>query len=394
MRILTFTSLFPNPADRTLGIFIYQRILHVACHSQNTVCVVAPVPYFPSWLPLAKWKQMGKIPRMEQIGPLTVYHPRYFLVPKVSMYFHGLLMFLGSFPLLRKLHRQIGFDCIDAHYVYPDGFAAMLAGKCMGLPVVVSGRGSDINLLAGFRGIRQMARWTLRHASRCIAVSREIASRMLALGAPESKITIIGNGVDPTRFQAMDRNQARQALGLPPSAPIIVAVGALVAVKNHRLLLEAARGILDQHPDLKVYIIGEGILRTPLEEFALRAGLGGCVHFPGKCDNQELHQWYSASNVSCLPSSREGWPNVVLESLACGTPVVATRVGAVPEILISPEMGIIVEPDVGALQDGLCQALGQSWDQSRISKYALTRTWDDVAHEVEKTLQAAILDAS
>ncbi len=132
MRILTFTSLFPNPADRTLGIFIYQRILHVACHSQNTVCVVAPVPYFPSWLPLAKWKQMRKIPRMEQIGPLTVYHPRYFLVPKVSMYFHGLLMFLGSFPLLRKLHRQIGFDCIDAHYVYPDGFAAMLAGKCMG----------------------------------------------------------------------------------------------------------------------------------------------------------------------------------------------------------------------------------------------------------------------
>ncbi len=118
------------------------------------------------------------------------------------------------------------------------------------------------------------------------------------------------------------------------------------------------------------------------------------MHFPGKCDNQELHQWYSASNVSCLPSSREGWPNVVLESLACGTPVVATRVGAVPEILISPEMGIIVEPDVGALQDGLCQALGQSWDQSRISKYALTRTWDDVAHEVEKTLQAAILDAS
>jgi teichuronic acid biosynthesis glycosyltransferase TuaC len=394
MRILTFTSLFPNTADRTLGIFIYQRIVHVACHSQNTVCVVAPVPYFPSWLPLTKWKNLEKIPRMEHIGRLTVYHPRYFLVPKVSMYAHGLLMFLGCFALLRKLHRQIGFDCIDAHYVYPDGLAAVLAGRFMALPVVVSGRGSDITLLAGFRGIRQMARWTLRHASRCIAVSREIANRMVALGAPESKITVIGNGVDPTRFQAVDRNQARQSLGLPPRVRMIVAVGALVAVKNHRLLLEAARGILKQYPDLQVYVIGEGVLRAQLEVFAQRAGLGECVHFPGKCDNQELHQWYSAADVSCLSSSREGWPNVVLESLACGTPVVATRVGAVPEILISPDLGTIVEKDVAALRDGLCQALGRSWDRKRISDYALTRTWEDVAHEVEKTLQTAIRDVS
>lgn len=394
MRILTFTSLFPNTADRTLGIFIYQRILHVACHSQNTVCVVAPVPYFPSWLHLAKWKNLGKIPRVEQIGQLTVYHPRYFLVPKVSMYAHGLLMFLGCFALLRKLHSQIGFDCIDAHYVYPDGLAAVLAGRFMALPVVVSGRGSDINLLAGFRGIRQMVGWTLRHASRCIAVSREIAARMVALGAPESKITVIGNGVDPTRFQAVDRNQARQSLGLPARVRMIVAVGALVAVKNHRLLLEAAHGILKQYPDLQIYVIGEGVLRTQLEMFAQRAGLGECVHFPGKCDNQELHQWYSAADVSCLSSSREGWPNVVLESLACGTPVVATRVGAVPEILISPDLGTIVEKDVAALRDGLCHALGRSWDRKRISDYALTRTWEDVAHEVEKTLQTAIRDVS
>lgn len=310
------------------------------------------------------------------------------------MFFHGVLMFLGSFALLRKLHRQIGFDCIDAHYVYPDGLAAVLAGKLIGLPVVVSGRGSDINLLAVFRGVRQMVRWTLRHASRCISVSREIANRMAALGVPENKITVIGNGVDPRRFRATDRTQARQALGLPPRARMIVAVGALVAVKNHRRLLEAAREVREQHPDLQVYVIGEGILRAQLEEFAQRTGLGECLHFPGKCDNQRLHQWYSAADVSCLSSDREGWPNVVLESLACGTPVVATNVGAVPEILSSPELGIVVEPDAAALRDGLCQALRRSWDQKRISDYALTRTWDDVAREVEKALQAAVRDPS
>src|SRR5205807_4294034 len=286
--------------------------------------------------------------------------PRCFLGPKVSMYLHGLLMFLGCFALVRKLHRHSGFDCIDAHYVYPDGLAAVLAGKLMGLPVVVSGRGSDIHLLATFRGIRSMVRWTLKHASRCIAVSGEIANRMVALGLPESKIAVIGNGIDPTRFQAMDRNEARQALGLPLGVRMVVAVGALVAVKNYRLLMEASREVLQRYPDLKVYVVGEGDLRAQLEEFAQGAGLGECVRFPGKCDNTELHRWYSAADVSCLSSSREGWPNVVLESLACGTPVVATRVGAVPEILTSPELGIMVEPDVKALRDGLCQALDRS----------------------------------
>jgi glycosyltransferase involved in cell wall biosynthesis len=394
MRILTFTSLFPSPADTTLGIFIHQRMRHVACHSQNTVCVVAPVPYFPAWLPSTRWRAISRIPKIEVTDGITVYHPRYLLLPKVSMYFHGLLIFLGCFLLLRKLHRKIRFDCIDAHYVYPDGFAAVLAGKLLRLPVVVSARGSDINVLSKFRVVRPMVRWTLRNSTRNIAVSRALLDEMMRLGAPPEKIAVIGNGVDEKRFRPLERAEARQALGMPAKAQVVIAVGALAPVKNHEMLIEAASRVVQRYPDLRIYIIGEGNQRKHLEDLASRSGLEGCISFPGKRPNEELNLWYSAANVTCLPSRKEGWPNVVLESLACGTPVVATNAGAVPEILTSPELGIVVEQDSMAMAEGLCQALGRTWDRQQITRYALTRTWESVAQEVETYLQGAIDDAS
>lgn len=165
MQILTFTSLFPNSSDKTLGVFIYQRMAHVNRRPGNRVTVVAPVPYFPSWLKSSRWSGMSGIPRMEQIGELTVFHPRYLLLPKISMYFHGLLMFLGSFLLVRKLHQQTRFDCIDGHYIYPDCFAAILMGKLLGVPVVASARGTDINLFPSFRLLRPMIRWTVKNTA-------------------------------------------------------------------------------------------------------------------------------------------------------------------------------------------------------------------------------------
>jgi glycosyltransferase involved in cell wall biosynthesis len=310
------------------------------------------------------------------------------------MYFHGLLIFLGCFLLLRKLHRKIRFDCIDAHYVYPDGFAAVLAGKLLRLPVVVSARGSDINVLSKFRVVRPMVRWTLRNSTRNIAVSRALLDEMMRLGAPPEKIAVIGNGVDEKRFRPLERAEARQALGMPAKAQVVIAVGALAPVKNHEMLIEAASRVVQRYPDLRIYIIGEGNQRKHLEDLASRSGLEGCISFPGKRPNEELNLWYSAANVTCLPSRKEGWPNVVLESLACGTPVVATNAGAVPEILTSPELGIVVEQDSMAMAEGLCQALGRTWDRQQITRYALTRTWESVAQEVETYLQGAIDDAS
>lgn len=383
MRILTFSSLFPNATDKTFGVFIYQRMAHVHRRPGNHVCVVAPVPYFPSWLRITRWNTLGEIPRREEIGGMTIYHPRYLMLPRVSMYVQGLLIFLGSFLLVRKLHRQNSFDCIDAHYIYPDCFAAVIIGKLLLLPVVASARGTDINLYPKFRGLRPMIRWTLKNTAGNIGVCRALADEMIALGAPSEKVTVIGNGVDLKRFHPVDRTEARRKLEIPDYALVAVAVGALIPRKGFQFLIPAMALIAERFPKLRLYLVGKGD-QAELKALAQSQGIADRVFFAGSRPNEELNLWYSAADVSCLVSSREGWPNVVLESLACGTPVLATGLWGVPEILVSPELGIMVQQQISEIAGGLGRALTRPWDRNLIINYARTRTWSVVAEEVEK----------
>jgi len=390
MRILTFTSLFPNAVQPWHGIFVYQRVVHLARRPGNSVTVVAPVPYAPSWSPGSHWREMSRIPRREQFGGLEVFHPRYFLVPKISMLVHGLAMYLGSESLVRELHAKTKFDCIDAHYVYPDGFAAALLGRSLGIPVIVSARGTDISLFPTFRTIRPMIRWTLQNSAGSVGVSNALKDLMLELGAPADRAAAIGNGVDIEHFQPMARGDARRKLGIPEDSEIAVAVGNLVPVKGHQFLIPALAQLVARHPKIRLYIVGEGESRAALEAMARRVGVQDRVFFVGRKPNEELKYWYSAADVSCLASSREGWANVLLESLACGTPVVATRVWGTPEIISSPELGVLVDQTAESIAGGLQLAMQKQWDREYLARYAASRTWDVVAEEVENFLSARI----
>jgi teichuronic acid biosynthesis glycosyltransferase TuaC len=383
LRILTFTSLFPNSVDPTYGIFIYQRSSQLALRPGISVAVVSPVPWFPKWLKTRRWRSASEIPSQEQFGNLSVHHPRYPLLPKISMPFHALLMFLGSIACVRRLNRLAKIDCIDAHFVYPDGLAAVLLGKILGVPVIVSARGTDINFFPSFRLIRPMIRWTLAQADGVVAVSSALKEAMVSLGAEPHKIHVIPNGVNAELFQPMDREEAKRNLNLPPQGPLLVSVGALIRPKGHLTLIRAFATIAPRHPELKLYILGEGPLRSALESLVRDLNLQDRVHLPGKRPNEELQQWFNAADVSLLVSEREGWPNVLTESMACGTPVVATRVGGVPEIIHSPELGIVVDQTVGSVADGIERALLKKWDREAISKQTRTRTWSKVASELE-----------
>jgi glycosyltransferase involved in cell wall biosynthesis len=335
-------------------------------------------------MPVRAWRMAAQVRREEQIGELDVHHPRYFLVPKVSMPFHGALMFLGCRQLVLRLHREMKFDCIDAHFVFPDGFAACLLGKMLNLPVIVSARGTDMTLYPRFQTIQPLIRWTLKKATGLIAVSESLKTAMLELGAPATKIRVISNGVDVARFSAEDRGAARQKLGLSGEGKIVVSVGALLPVKCHERLISALAALKQNRPALRAYVVGEGPSRSKLQGLITRARLSEHVFLVGSRPNEELKYWFSAADVSCLTSSREGWPNVVSESLACGTPVVATRVGGVPEVIPSLEFGIIVEPTVAAITAGLESALGRSWNREVLTAHARARTWDVVAREVQE----------
>ena len=390
MRVLAFTNLFPNGADPTFGVFIYQRIVHLSRRAGNFVEVVAPVPFFPRWLPAKRWSAVSQLPATERIGPLTVHHPRYFLLPKISMPLHGLFMYWGSLPLVRKLHAEKKFDCIDAHFVYPDGFAAVLLGRRLGIPVMVSARGTDINSYPSHALIRPMVRWTLRKAAACVAVSAALKEKMTEVCGEDISIHTIPNGVDTDRFWRTDIGEAREALSLSKTNRLIVAVGSLTETKRHQLLIRAIRGIAPRYPGIQLFIFGEGPCRDALERLVQELGLVEQVHLPGKIPNETLRLWFSAADLSCLTSAREGWPNVVTESLACGTPVVATRVGGIPEILHSPELGVLVEETPESLAAGLEQALSRSWNREAISRQTRARTWDVVATEVEEVLMTQI----
>jgi len=303
---------------------------------------------------------------------------------------HGLLIFLGCLRLAARLHRETAFDCIDAHYVYPDGFAGVLLGKALGIPVIVSARGTDVNLFPSFRLIRPMIRWTLHHAAGVIAVSQSLKNAISALGVPPNKIATIGNGIDARRFYFLEQSEARRQLGLPRDGKLAVSVGSLLPVKCHDLLISATAQLVTRHPDLRLYIAGEGPMRPKLGALIRQHGLNGRVVLLGNQANERLGLWFNAADISCLTSSREGWPNAVSESIACGTPVVATRVGGVAEIITSEEIGILVDANEQSIADGLAKALSKTWDRDALARHGQRRTWGAVAEEVEKFISARI----
>ena len=389
MRILTFTSLFPNGRNPDFGIFIFQRTAHLARREGNAVEVIAPVPYVPTFLKGTARGSVASIPQTEEVGNLQVHHPRYLLAPKVSMPLHGLLMYAGCLGYVKRLHAKHRFDCIDAHYVFPDGLAAVLIGRSLGIPVVVSARGTDIHTFQSFATIRPQIRWTLRHAARVIAVSDSLAAIMLDLEPSLRRIQTIGNGVDSGRFFPENQLVARDKLGLDLGDRIIVSVAALKHVKGPDLLVRAAALLKKSFARCKVLFVGAGAELASLQKLAQQLNCADICQFVGPVPNEQLKTYYSAADVSCLASRNEGWPNVILESLACGTPVVATGVGEVPRLLANPELGIIVDPTPEAIHAGLSRALQQQWNRETLSAYAQGHTWENVAARVEAVLKQA-----
>ncbi len=301
-------------------------------------------------------------------------------------------MFLGTFTLVRRLHRKMKFDCIDAHYVYPDGLAATLLARLLKIPVIISARGTDINHFPKFRMIRPMIRWTLKQSDGLVGVCTALKDAMVEIGAQPAKVQVIGNGVDLQRFAPIDRAAARRKLGISEEGKIVVSVGSLIPRKGFQYLIPAFAKVAPRHPGLQLYLVGEGNFRRELEGVVSKSGMQGRIHLVGNRANEELALWYSAAEVSCLVSSREGWPNVLLESMACGTPVVATRVWGVPEIIVSSELGIMVEQNTEEIANGLERALQTQWDRTTLVQHARTRTWEVVAEEVEDFLAARVFE--
>jgi len=360
LKVLTFSTLFPSSVRPGHGIFVETRLRELVKSGEIESRVVAPVPWFPSTNP--RWGDYARFaatPAREQRNGLDVLHPRYLLLPKVGMTSAPLTLALGARGALRQLIREgFDFDVIDAHYYYPDGVAAALLARWFGKPLTVTARGSDLNLIGQHALPRRFMRWASQVASASIGVSQALVERMRELGVQSRQQLALRNGVDLTRFKAeADPAALRARLGIE-GQPLLLSVGNLVPLKGHDLVIQALGLLRGQGLDARLCIIGAGPLRADLEALAERQGLSAQVRFLGALPQDELAAWYGAADMLVLASEREGWPNVLLESMACGTPVVATAVGGIPEIVEPPLTGRIVQQRTA---QGLADAAASLW---------------------------------
>lgn len=353
MKVLLFSTLYPSEQRPIHGIFVETRLRELVKTGHVDARVVAPVPWFPFKNPrFGEYAKFAATARHEIRHGLEVYHPRYFLPPRVGVTLAPFSMALGALGTVRRLQREgFDFELIDAHYYYPDGVAAALLARWFGKPLVVTARGTDLNLMPRYAVPRRLILGTAQLAGASIGVCQALMDQLQELGAEPGKLHTLRNGVDLKKFMPEPRAEARRRLGLAVGGHYLLSVGHLIERKGHFVAIDA---LALMAPDVSLLIVGEGPERPALEDQVRRLGLGARVRFAGMVAQQDLKWWYSAADALALCSSREGWANVLLESMACGTPVVATNIWGTPEVVSEPAAGILMESRTP-------QALTQAW---------------------------------
>ncbi len=374
LRLLTFTTLFPNAENPNHGVFVENRLRHLVESSEVTATVLAPVPYFPSASRrFGAWSRHARVAAVETRHGLVVHHPRYLTIPKVGMTLAPMLLARSArAALARLLAAGERFDAIDAHYLYPDGVAAMALGRAFDLPVVITGRGSDVTQIPGHHVPRWAIRRTIAAADGLVAVSAALKEAMIRLGAAANRVTVLRNGVDVDLFRPTERERVRDELGL--TGPTLISVGHLIERKRHHLTIAA----MPMLPGFKLLIVGEGPQRERLATLIAQLGLGDRVRLMGPQPHGDLPRLYGAADAMVLASSREGWANVLLESMACGTPVAATNIWGNPEVVRSAEAGVIIDDATPqGVAEGVARLFAALPDRAATRAYAEGFGWQE-----------------
>ena len=368
MKILTFSTLFPNAEKPGHGIFVETRLRHLVSSGRVEARVVAPIPWFPSTNPrFGQYARFAKAPRREVRHGIEVSHPRYPVLPKVGMSVAPLLLAQAVKPAIRRmLDEGYDFDLIDAHYFYPDGVAAAMLARAFGKPLVITARGSDITLFPQYALPRRQILWAARRADAVITVCNALRDEVVGMGIEADRVVSLRNGVDLELFRPVERT--------PNAMFTLLAVGHLVPVKAQDLII----GALPLLPGVRLVLAGDGPDRAKLEALANQLGVTDRVRFLGAVPQAQLRSHYGSADALVLSSSREGWANVLLEAMACGTPVVASRVYGTPEVVAAPEAGVLMaERSYQGVADAVNALRANYPDRAATRRYAERFSWDD-----------------
>jgi teichuronic acid biosynthesis glycosyltransferase TuaC len=375
IRTLTFTTLYPSETIPHHGIFVEQRLRHLLQGGEVETRVVAPVPWFPfKHRSMGEYGLLASIPRSENRHGIDIAHPRFPLIPKFGMSISPVLMALALRSVLKAINVQVGgFDLIDAHYFYPDGVTAVLLGRWLNKPVVITARGTDINLIPEYAVPRKWILWAARHCAAMITVSDALRDRLIELGADAAKVQTLRNGVDLDLFRPLDdRDGLRSKLGM--NRLTLLSVGHLIERKGHHLIIKA----LAELPQASLVIAGTGELQQELEHLAADVGVSDRVSFAGSLSHDELVEYYNAADALVLASSREGMANVILESIACGTPVIGTPIWGTPEVISESSAGVLTgDRSSEAIVAAVNELMRDLPPRDTVREFALRFSWDN-----------------
>jgi glycosyltransferase involved in cell wall biosynthesis len=378
--VVVLSGLFPSARQPGAGLFIRERMFRVA--RQLPLAVVAPSPWFPFQGLLRRWRKgfRAGAPRYESQQGIDVWYPRYFSFPGVLKQFDGVFMALGALPRLWRLRRMGRLDIIDAHFAYPDGYAASLVGRWLGVPVTITLRGTEPRH-ARDPALAPRLRAALHAAARVFAVSTSLRNEALRMGAEATKVLVVGNGVDLDKFRPVPREEARRAIGLSEQGPVLITVGALVERKGFHSVIDLLPTLREQWPGIRYLIVGgsspEGDITEALRAQVRELALEDAVRFVGQVAPDALHCVLSAADLFVLATSNEGWANVLLEAMACRLPVVTTDVGGNAEVVADPALGAVVPfGDRAALLEAIRTTLSTPRDGDTIRAHAERNTWD------------------
>jgi teichuronic acid biosynthesis glycosyltransferase TuaC len=380
-RLLVFSSLFPSDVSPTSGTFIRERMFRVAEHIP--IVVVSPQVWSPlDWFVRLFRKSFRPIGKpFETINGIDIFRPKVLSVPAVFKQFDGLFMAWGTAAIVKKLNISFRPTIIDAHFAYPDGFAAAHHAQKLKLPLTITLRGSKDEWLIGTPR-EALLKKALQSATQLIAVSeslkKDVAQKILGTNA---NCIVVGNGVDLQKFLRQDKSSARQRLEIHPDAKVLISVGALVDRKGFHRVIPLLKALKQEHPNLLYLIVGGGAthgdMTETLKKLAAEHGVLENVRFCGNQLPENLKWFYSAADVFTLATEHEGWANVFLEAMACGLPVITTLVGGNSQVVAEKHLGLLSKFwDPEAFTQNLRIALQHDWDRDRIVNYAQSNSWD------------------
>jgi glycosyltransferase involved in cell wall biosynthesis len=389
IRVLVFTGLYASAEHPTRAPFNVN-----ICQALSRSCDVQIMSPQPWWHRTRTPRDWFRAPRDTSTG-LEALFPTYWGVPRIGQMWHATGMYLSVRAGVARLARRFPFDVIFAAWAYPDVVAASRLARDFDRPFIANVLGTDMNTLAERWPLRGQIARALRSAHQVFAVSRALGERVVGIGVPGERVVVQHNGVDGARFTIRSASEQRARLDLPPGGPLIVYVGNLVSEKGPDVLIESLPHLARAgSSETRLVMVGGGPLERALRDRAQALGVGGRVTFVGRRPNAEVAEWLAAGDVLCLPSRSEGCPNVVLEALASGRPVVGSAVGGVPE-LVGNHNGALVAPDApAALGQALHRVLGRRWDPLELRRSVPALSWDQAVHPLVTSMEVAVRGAA